>query len=179
MAIPGPETIKSAIRSRPIPVSLNRPSAPVVVAIETSRSRWSAPRLAGQRIERQALQPLPEVAGGAVAGLGDPAGQVTLFVEPDPGGLDAGAGDGPAFEVEDPPLDWRPFLDQRHHLLVGPVGAQDPLGPADSVSRGRRDQPGVHGQVTFRRSVAVGLGQADREPAVGPLVALGHGGVRV
>ena len=122
MAIPGPETIRSAIRSRPIPVSLNRPSAPVVAAIEMSRSRGATPRLAGTRIERQAFQALPEVAGSAVAGLGDPAGDVAVLVVPDPGGLDAGADDGPALEVDDPPFDRRPFLDELHHLLGGPVG---------------------------------------------------------
>ena len=142
VAIPGPETISSAIRSRPIPVSLNRPSAPVVVAIETSRSRGARPSC-GQGLGRAtAFQALPEVAGGAVAGLGDPAGEVAFLVVPDPGGLDAGAGDGPALEVDDPPFDRRPFLDERDHLLGGPVGTKPashqptPYPGAEATSQG-------------------------------------------
>ena len=79
--------ISSAIRSRPIPVSLNRPSAPVAVAIVIERSPAACPGEAEDGVERQSFQPLPEVAGGAVAGLGDPAGDVAFLVVPDPGGL--------------------------------------------------------------------------------------------
>ncbi len=152
VAIPGPETISSAIRSRPIPVSLNRPSAPVVVAIVTSHWLPGTGRdLGADALERQGMQALPEVAGGAVLGLGDPAGDVPLFVVPDPSGLDAGADDGPALEVDDPPFDRRPFRDERHHLLGGPVGRQGPLAPAHPIPGGGRDEPGVEDQVTFDR----------------------------
>ena len=115
--MPGPETISSAIRSRPIPVSLNRPSAPVVVGDRDQSFPWSGPLPCRTRLERQVLQALPQIAGGPVAGLGDPSGEVALLVVPDPRGRDAGAHDGPALEVDDPPFDRRPFFDERHHLL--------------------------------------------------------------
>ena len=34
-----------------------------------------------------------------------------MFVVPDPSGLDAGADNRPAFEVDDATFDWRSFVD--------------------------------------------------------------------
>ena len=177
VAMPGPETIRSAIRSRPIPVSLNRPSAPVVAAIVTSRLAGCSPRLRPEPswVEREVVQALPEIAGRAIASLGDPAGDVAVLVIPDPGGPDIGPDDGPALEVDDPPFDRRPFLDERHHLLGRPVGPQRPLGPADAITRGRSDEPGKQGRVTVRRASASGFGESDRKPAIGPAGRPGPG----
>ena len=136
--------------------------------------RADEPLRRGDRVERQVLQPLPEVARCAVACLGDPAGQVPIPIEPDPGGLDLGAGDGTAFEVEDPPLDRRAFLGQPYLQLVGFVGTQGPLGPADPIPWGGGHEPGEAGLVAVRLGHCPPRGMRIVNRPSGPLVALGE-----
>ena len=172
VAMPGPETIRSAIRSRPIPVSLNRPSGPVLAAMERSfaveprssrnwsSGRFSSPcqRLLAAPLRALAIQParspLPSNQTRAALTVAPATGRPSRsMIRPSIGG---------------------PSSVERHDLLGRPVGPQDPLGPAEPVSGAEATSQGKRA-CSRRTRHAPGLGQADGEPAVRPAGRLGQG----
>ena len=161
MAIVGPETNSSAIRSRPMPVSRKRPSA-------TGR---------GGHRRRQQVEPLPGVIDATILGPGQPGRQVAIKGEPDVLDLDPCAGDRPAFQVDDPTFDRRSVGDQPDRQLARGAGLADGRGPAGPEPRGRGDDPGKQCVAPVQVGLTMPARHPHQEPAVRPAGCLGRGPV--